>query len=349
MSGGVDSSVTAALLKEEGYDVTGVYMKNWSQDLPGFVCPWKEDYQDAKRVAVRLGIPFKMYDFENEYRHKVVDYMIDGYKAGLTPNPDIMCNQEVKFNLFLKTALEEGADFIATGHYARIAHAPKGAVDPAASLLAGVDKNKDQSYFLYRVTEEALGKSLMPIGEYEKPKVREIAKKLGLNTAEKKDSQGICFVGKVGIKEFLQQFVTTEPGTIIDQNGKLIGEHDGALFYTIGQRQGLHVGGGLPYYVVGKDMDKNEVYVTTDLQDDRLWSQELIITSSHWINTTPENIHTYTVRTRYRAELINVTGISQLDDTKWQLSLADEVRAVTPGQSAVLYEGDRVVGGGIVI
>src|SRR3982751_1435241 len=246
MSGGVDSSVTAALLKEQGYDVTGVYMKNWSQDLPGMVCPWKEDYQDAKRVAVQLGIPFKMYDFEKEYRHFVVEYMLDEYKAGRTPNPDIMCNQEVKFKLFLNAALEDGADMIATGHYAR-------SVD--GQLLTGVDGNKDQSYFLYRVTSDALSKSLMPIGEYQKPQIREMAKKLGLATAEKKDSQGICFVGKVGIKEFLEQFVTTEPGDIIEQNGVKIGQHDGALFYTIGQRHGLDVGGGLPYYVVGKDMN----------------------------------------------------------------------------------------------
>lgn len=339
MSGGVDSSVTAALLKEQGYDVTGVYMKNWSQDLPGFVCPWKEDYQDAKRVAVRLGIPFKMYDFENEYRHKVVDYMIDGYKAGLTPNPDIMCNQEVKFKLFLEAALEDGADMIATGHYARIQD---------GKLLAGSDKNKDQSYFLYRVTEDALRRSLMPIGEYEKPKVREIARRLGLNTAEKKDSQGICFVGKVGIKEFLQQFVKTEPGAIVDQHGRVIGEHDGALFYTVGQRHGLNVGGGLPYYVVGKNMDKNEVYVTTDLQDDRLWSQECIITAAHWINDEPNPEANYTVRTRYRAELMKVRLLEKLDTGDWRCVFADEVRALTPGQSAVLYDGERVVGGGIV-
>lgn len=339
LSGGVDSSVTAALLKEQGYEVTGVYMKNWSQDLPGFVCPWKEDYQDAKRVAVRLGIPFKMYDFEKEYRQRVVDYMIDGYKAGLTPNPDIMCNQEVKFKLFLQTALKDGADMIATGHYARVKD---------GRLLTAVDENKDQTYFLYRVTEEALFKSLMPIGEYTKPKVREIAKKLGLNTAEKKDSQGICFVGKVGIKEFLQQFVSTEPGDIIDQHGAVIGQHDGALFYTIGQRQGLHVGGGLPYYVVGKDMAKNEVYVTTDLQDERLWSGTLVLTSCHWINQVPEQ-GPYTVRTRYRAEPVAVTGLQQLPNGNWKLDLADEVRAITPGQSAVLYQDGRVVGGGIVI
>lgn len=339
MSGGVDSSVTAALLKEQGYDVTGVYMKNWSQDLPGFVCPWKEDYQDAKRVAVQLGIPFKMYDFETEYRQKVVDYMIKEYQAGRTPNPDIMCNQEVKFKLFLETALEDGADFIATGHYARIKD---------GQLLAGLDKNKDQSYFLYRVTEDALRKSLMPVGELTKPEVRDQARKLGLSTAEKKDSQGICFVGKVGIKEFLQQFVQTEPGDILDTAGKVVGQHDGALFYTIGQRHGLKVGGGLPYYVVGKDMAKNEVYVTTDLQDERLWKDQLILTSPHWINQEPLAEGSYTIRTRYRADLVKVKAIAR-QGQNWQVELADEVRAITPGQSAVIYEADRVVGGGIVL
>jgi tRNA-specific 2-thiouridylase len=340
MSGGVDSSVTAALLKEQGYAVTGVYMKNWSQDLPGMVCPWKEDYQDAKRVATQLDIPFKMYDFENEYRHVVVQYMIDEYKAGRTPNPDIMCNQEVKFKLFLNAALADGADMIATGHYARIQD---------GKLLAGLDPNKDQSYFLCRVTEDALRKSLMPIGDYHKPEVRELARKFGLSTAEKKDSQGICFVGKVGIKDFLQQYVETEPGNIVDQHGKAIGQHDGALFYTIGQRQGLGVGGGLPYYVVGKDMQKNEVYVTADLQDTRLWNQELTLTSPHWINEPPVQGGSYTVRTRYRAELIGVTDIHELDNGNWHVGLQDEVRALTAGQSAVLYDGDRVVGSGIVV
>jgi tRNA-specific 2-thiouridylase len=342
MSGGVDSSVTAALLKEQGYDVTGVYMKNWSQDLPGFVCPWKQDYQDAKRVAVQLGIDFKMYDFEKQYRQKVVDYMIDEYKAGRTPNPDIMCNQEVKFKLFLNTALEDGADMIATGHYARI----KG-----GQLIAGVDKNKDQSYFLYRVTQDALGHSLMPIGEYEKPQVRELAKKYGLATAETKDSQGICFVGKVGIREFLEQFVTTKPGDIIEQHGVKIGRHDGALFYTIGQRHGLDVGGGLPYYVVGKDMAKNEVYVTTDLQDERLWRKELQLADLHWINGQPDLSKNYQVRTRYRAPLTEAKILSEDEPLKGKLAveLAEAVRAITPGQSAVIYDGDQVLGGGIVI
>jgi len=358
MSGGVDSSVTAALLKEQGYDVTGVYMKNWTEDLPGMTCPWKEDYQDAKRVAVQLGIPFKMYDFQKQYRDKVVGYMIDEYKAGRTPNPDIMCNQEVKFKLFLHDALEDGADMIATGHYARVVRTP---VIPAkagiqsdeqsvrAELHAGVDLNKDQSYFLCRVTEEALARTLMPIGEYTKPEVRELARKFGLATAEKKDSQGICFVGKVGIKDFLQQFVETVPGKVIDQKGQVIGQHDGALFYTIGQRQGLGIGGGLPYYVVGKDMDKNEVYVTSDLQDARLWNNEITLTSSHWINNPPQAGVQYTVRTRYRAELLNISSIRQLENGNWHLTLHDEVRALTPGQSAVIYYSDAVLGAGTVI
>lgn len=341
MSGGVDSSVTAALLKEQGYDVTGVYMKNWSQDLPGHICPWKQDYQDAKRVAVQLGIPFKMYDFENEYRGKVVQYMLDEYRAGRTPNPDIMCNQEVKFKLFLEAALEDGADMIATGHYARIQD---------GKLLVGVDVNKDQSYFLCRVTEDALRKSLMPIGEYEKPVVRELARKFGLATAEKKDSQGICFVGKVSIKEFLLAELGEQPhGNIVDQNGNVIGEHDGALFYTIGQRHGLSVGGGLPYYVVGKDMAKNEVYVTTNLQDDRLWHNELTLTSMHWINGAPEQTANLTLRPRYRAALVDIKEFPQNDDSTWHVKLPEDVRALTPGQSAVIYDGEVCLGGGIVI
>jgi tRNA-specific 2-thiouridylase len=337
LSGGVDSSVTAALLQKQGYDVTGVYMKNWSQDLPGFECPWKEDYQDAKRVAVKLGIPFKMYDFETQYRDKVVQYMIDEYQAGRTPNPDIMCNQEVKFKLFLETALEDGADLIATGHYSRIDN---------GTLRVAKNTEKDQSYFLYRVTEEALSKSLMPIGDFAtKAEVRELATKFNL-PAGKKDSQGICFVGKVGIKEFLQQYVETTPGTIIDHAGREVGEHDGAIFYTIGQRHGLNIGGGLPYYVVGKDMDKNQVFVTTDLNDDRLWRDSLSLTDIHWINGEPDLDKTYQVRTRYRAPLVKCS-LKQIDGGL-EIILDEQVRAITPGQSAVLYDGDLVLGGGIV-
>jgi tRNA-uridine 2-sulfurtransferase len=338
MSGGVDSSVTAALLKEQGYEVVGVYMKNWSRDLPGMPCTWKEDYQDAKRVAVQLGIDFKTYDFETQYRQKVVDYMIEGYKAGRTPNPDIMCNQEVKFKLFLDTALDDGADLIATGHYARVRD---------GRLYAGRDFDKDQSYFLYRVTSEALGRTLMPVGDMEKPEVRKLAKKLGLATAEKKDSQGICFVGKVGIKDFLlHELGPQEHGKILDENSQVVGEHDGALFYTIGQRHGLNLGGGLPYYVTGKDMTRNEVYVTRRLDDERLWHDELVLADMHWIQRVPGKGKKYRIRTRYRAPLTEAEIVDT--DSRLQVRLAEPVRAVTPGQSAVIYDGDEVLGGGII-
>ncbi|HSX44917.1 MAG TPA: tRNA 2-thiouridine(34) synthase MnmA [Candidatus Saccharimonadales bacterium] len=338
LSGGVDSSVTATLLKQQGYDVTGVYMKNWSQDIPGYPCPWKEDFQDAKRVAVQLDIPFKMFDFEKQYHDKVVDYMIDGFKAGITPNPDIMCNQEIKFKLFLDTALENGADLIATGHYAR---ANQG------QLLTAKDANKDQTYFLYRVSEKALTKTLFPIGDYTKPEVRKLAKQFSLATAAKKESMGICFVGKVGIKEFLQQYVKTKPGKIISQDGKLLGEHDGAIFYTIGQRHGLDVGGGLPYYVTGKSMDQNEVYVTSDLNDNKLWQKSFQISSLHWINQPPTPGQKLQVRTRHRAPLEECQ--IEFIGSRATIKLTSQLRALTPGQSAVLYDGSHVLGGGVII
>lgn len=337
MSGGVDSSLTAALLLEQGYNVTGVYMKNWTQDLPGMKCPWADDLADAKRVAVQLGIDLKVFDFENEYRHKVVEYMIDEYKAGRTPNPDIMCNQEVKFKLFLEAALEDGADMIATGHYARVEN---------GVLKQAVDTNKDQTYFLYRVTEVALKKTLFPLGEYTKPQVREMALERGLFTAAKKDSQGICFVGKVGIREFLSQYVEQMPGKIIEkQSGKVLGHHDGAIFYTLGQRHGLDVGGGLPYYVVGKDMEKNEVYVTTDLNDTSLWKTNVSIHSPNWINGIPAE-GTYQIRIRHRAALVEA-NISYLEG-ETIIHLHDQQRAVASGQSIVLYDNDICLGGGIV-
>lgn len=338
MSGGVDSSVTAALLVEAGYDVTGVYMKNWAQDLPGMKCPWAEDLADAKRVATGLGIDFKVFDFQNEYKHKVVDYMIEEYKAGRTPNPDIMCNQEVKFKLFLEAALEDGADLIATGHYARVQD---------GRLLMAADANKDQTYFLYRVTEEALQHTLFPLGDFTKPQVREMARERNLYTAAKKDSQGICFVGKVGIRDFLRQYVTTEPGDIIERgSGKVLGRHDGAIFYTIGQRHGMDVGGGLPYYVVGKDMDKNEVYVTTDLNDSNLWLNEVTLRDLHWINVAPADGISVKVRFRHRATLHNAT--LTLEGDHGQLALENSERAITAGQSAVIYAGEHCLGGGIV-
>ena len=338
MSGGVDSSLTAALLVEQGYDVIGVYMKNWSQDLPGMKCPWADDLADAKRVAVQLGIDFKVFDFEQEYKQRVVEYMIDEYKLGRTPNPDIMCNQEVKFRLFLDTALAEGADMIATGHYAR--------VEDGALKLAK-DANKDQTYFLYRVTKKALEKTLFPLGEYDKSEVREMASERGLYTAGKRDSQGICFVGQIGIREFLGQYVTTKPGDIIDaETRKVLGRHDGAIYYTLGQRHGLDVGGGLPYYVVGKDMDTNEVYVSTNLNNASIWRDELVLSSVHWIDQAPQ-AGKYQMRLRHRAPRVPVQ-LEYRDDTL-VLHPDDAQRAATPGQSVVLYDQDICLGGGIIV
>lgn len=334
MSGGVDSSLTAALLKEQGHAVTGVYMKNWTEDLPGMRCPWADDLADAKRVAVHLGIPFKVYDFEADYKHKVVDYMVAEYQAGRTPNPDIMCNQEVKFKLFLEMALADGADMIATGHYARTND---------GQLFQAADTNKDQTYFLYRVTKVALTKTLFPLGELAKPEVRRMAEERGLMTAGKRDSQGICFVGSIGIKEFLSQYIQTEPGSVIDRDsGETIGEHEGAVYYTLGQRHGLNLGGGLPYYVVGKDMTENVVYVSRNLADESMWRKELSLGDIHWIDEAPQDHEDIHVRLRHRGSLLP----AHLEGAK--LMLDEPERAVAAGQSAVIYRGDVVLGGGIV-
>lgn len=334
MSGGVDSSLTAALLCEQGYRVVGVYMKNWTQDMPGMKCPWADDLADAKRVAVQLNIPLKVFDFQKEYKQKVVDYMIDEYKAGRTPNPDIMCNQEVKFKLFLELALKDGADMIATGHYART----KDGV-----LLRAKDDDKDQTYFLYRVSSEALRHTLFPLGDYTKQEVRRFAKERGLFTAEKKESMGICFVGKVGIKDFLSQYIETTNGSIIDiQTKKKVGEHDGAIFYTIGQRHGLHVGGGLPYYVVSKDMEKNEVYVSRDLNSASLWKEKTTLTDTHWINDAPSEDEVYQARYRHRAKLIDCRY------KNGEILFDESQRGVASGQSLVLYSNTVCLGGGII-
>lgn len=379
MSGGVDSSVAAALLVEQGHEVTGVYMKNWSENLPGMHCPWAEDVADAKRVAVGLGIDFQVFDFQKEYKQTVVDYMICEYQAGRTPNPDVMCNQEVKFKLFLEASLAAGAEYIATGHYARTfspagtvaRSAPEnfsgelktfsGATPPRATrradsclsegrLFRAHDDNKDQTYFLYRVTSEALAKTMFPLGDFTKAEVREMAKERGLWTASKKESMGICFVGQVGIREFLSEYVETSPGDIIDQpTGAVVGRHDGAIFYTLGQRHGLNVGGGLPYYVVGKDMAKNEVYVSRSIDDDNLWRKGLTLADVHWINQPPKD-GTYHIRVRHRAPLIKaeVTRVNNNDGEKITIALSEPQRAVAPGQSAVIYDGEECLGGGII-
>jgi len=292
-----------------------------------------------------------MFDFEKEYFDRVVQYMLDGFKAGITPNPDIMCNQEIKFKLFYHAAMDQGADFIATGHYAQVARVEGQKSKVEGRLLKAVDNNKDQTYFLYRVTEDALAHTMFPIGHLTKPEVRKIAEENNLVTAKKKESMGICFVGKVGIKEFLSQYVETTPGVIKDQNGVIIGEHEGAIFYTIGQRHGLDVGGGLPYYVTGKDMDKNEVYVTSDLNDGALWNDEIHLTSVHWINESRrskvEDRKTLQVRTRHRAKLVDCE-MEQKENGDVVLKLKDQIRALTPGQSAVLYENEVCLGGGVI-
>lgn len=333
MSGGVDSSLTAALLVEQGHDVTGVYMKNWSEDLPGMKCPWAEDLADAKRVAVQLGIDFLVFDFEKDYRDRVVQYMIDEYKRGRTPNPDIMCNQEIKFRLFFDTAVSHGAEYIATGHYARTKD---------GQLLQAVDSDKDQTYFLYRVSKQALLKTIFPLGEYTKSQVREMAKQRNLWTAGKKESMGVCFVGRVGMRDFLGQYVETTVGNVIDRRlDKIIGKHDGAIFYTLGQRHGLELGGGLPYYVVGKNMSKNEVYVSQQLDSPEIWQKSIELDQLHWIDDAPKNTD-IEVRIRHRAPLIKASlNGSQLD-------LDEAQRAVTAGQSAVIYSGEVCLGGGII-
>lgn len=340
MSGGVDSSLSAALLQQQGFNVVGVYMKNWTEDLPGMKCPWADDLADAKRVAVQLGIPFRVFDFQTEYKHLVVDYMISEYEKGRTPNPDIMCNQEVKFGIFAKTAFAAGADFIATGHYAR---------NLDGKLSRSVNENKDQTYFLYRMSRESLSRTIFPIGEYKsKADVRADAAKFGLATAKKPDSQGICFVGEVGVREFLSNYIETEPGDIVErETGKILGRHDGAIFYTLGQRHGLNIGGGLPFYVVGKDMAKNEVYVSKNLNSSEFFRERIELAAAHWINDAPEGGRKYLARFRHRGALVPCE-IMCGDHGETFVKTDHPQRAVAPGQSVVIYDDEICLGGGIV-
>lgn len=338
MSGGVDSSVAALLLKEHGHDVTGVYMKNWSKDLPGMKCPWAEDLADAKRVAVKLGIDFEVWDFEKEYHDKVVEYMLDEFKKGNTPNPDVMCNQEIKFKLFFEKAMERGADYIATGHYARTS---------GSELLRAKDENKDQTYFLYRISDTAISHTLFPVGEMLKPEVKKLAKEKGLHNAYKKESMGVCFVGEVGMKDFLKEYIDIKPGEIREvESEKVLGYHEGAVFYTIGQRHGLYLSGvageandGLPYYVVSKDLDKNIVYVSKNLNDSHIWTRELKI-KDVILRKEAKNV---LVRLRHRAPLIPATFDGET------LFFENEIKRPAAGQSAVIYDGDICLGGGIII
>ena len=354
MSGGVDSSVAALLLLEQGYKVVGVYMKNWSEDLPGMKCPWAEDLADAKRVAVKLGIDFEVWDFEKEYREKVVEYMLDEFRAGNTPNPDIMCNQEIKFKLFYEKAKAAGADFIATGHYARVEHPNPSEKESDLSksvLMRAVDENKDQTYFLYRISNEALESTLFPIGGMTKPEVKRLARERGLHNAYKKESMGVCFVGEVGMKDFLKKYVDIKPGEIREfETEEVLGYHEGVVFYTIGQRHGLYLSGvagkindGMPYYVVKKDIGNNIVYVSKNLNNEQLWTKELELKEVVLRIGSLQKSANILVRLRHRAPLLPAT----FDGEK--LKFEQEIKRPASGQSAVFYQDEICLGGGIIL
>lgn len=377
MSGGVDSSVAALLLKQKGHNVTGVYMKGWS--LTGCT---EEDARDARRVAGVLNIPFYVFNFENEFKKEVVDYMVSEYAAGRTPNPDVMCNREIKFGLFLKKALTLGANYIATGHYVQLAQRvlrstrsatqrvdlarPRLALrlrrNPARSAVDGLaeetrfalsqakDFNKDQSYFLWTLNQDQLKHCLFPIGEYTKPRVRAIAKKYNLPTAEKPDSQGVCFVGEIDVAEFLKSKLGKNPGPILTLTGKKVGIHDGLSFYTIGQRRGIgSTGGGTPYYVVSKDAAKNALIVA-EAENEALFSKELIVRDVNWISGKALKLPLQCLaRIRYRQPL---QKCKLLNVNRYTLKSVFELpqRAITPGQSAVFYAKDGIMlGGGVIV
>ncbi len=341
LSGGVDSSVAAALLIKKGYEVIGVFMKNWSENVGDFCCSWTEDLEDARRVAQTLGIRFYVWNFEKEYKEQVIGYFFNEYRAGRTPNPDVLCNREIKFKLFLEKALRFGADYIATGHYARVKK-----VGEVYKLLKGKDGNKDQTYFLYTLTQRELQHSLFPVGDYKKPDIRKLAEKYKLPTFAKKDSQGICFIGEVDIKELLQQQIKPKPGIIVNVKGEKLGKHDGFPFYTLGQRGGLDIGGKGPYYVVAKDKKKNQIVVSDNPDDSMLWRKECILMDVTWTRdmVIPRQLD---VTIRYRHST-SVATVEVLSKNRLKLIFNEPQRAITPGQAAVFYIKDELVGGGVI-
>ena len=352
MSGGVDSSVAAALLKKQGHDVTGVFMQVFQPDF--LECTRTDDRREAMRAAAHLGIPFLSFNFEKEYKEKVVDYMIAEYAAGRTPNPDIMCNKHIKFDMFLKKAREMGADMIATGHYTRLCREFqisnfKIIPNSKFKLLKGIDTNKDQSYFLWTLTQEQLKYCLFPIGEYTKPEVREMARKYGLPNAERRDSQGVCFIGQFPMKEFLKHYVAAEKGSVLDGNGTVIGTHDGARLYTLGERHGFLVTkktpNDPPLYVVAKDIEKNTLTVAP--QNAREEITEAVLANVNFISgIVPENDKVYGVRFRYRQPIQEASFI--IHNSLFIIHFTAPQRAVTPGQSLVFYDGDECIGGGVI-
>jgi len=354
MSGGVDSSVCAALLQKEGYEVVGVFMKVWQPDfLP---CTWREERRDAMRVSAHLGVPLLTWNFEKEYKEEVADYMIRGYRAGRTPNPDVMCNREVKFGAFFRRAIREGADFVATGHYARVVNSQQSAVKSkykyGSKMLKGVDPTKDQSYFLWTLGQEQLSKTLFPIGGYKKTQVRALAKKFKVPVAEKKDSQGLCFMGKLDMKDFLAHFIKEQEGSVVNEKGEIVGTHRGAYFYTLGERHGFtitkKVPDDAPYYVVAKDFVKNTLTVAHQEKKPLECAQkELHLSSASFCSgVVPDTTHSYFAQVRYHGELYKCT-LSLVREKTFSLSFKKPV-VVDAGQSVVLYYGEECLGGGVV-
>lgn len=345
MSGGVDSALSAALLQEWGYDVKAIYMRNWSRDLPGFKCTWADDLADAERLAVKLGLTLEVWDCEKEYKETVVDYLINAYQHGFTPNPDVMCNQTVKFGTFATRAFEHGADFIATGHYARVYTDSHNSVH----LLRAADEHKDQTYFLWRVKPSLLEKTIFPIGSIaSKEIVRQMCATRGLGIESKPDSDGICFIGEVGIRTFLLDTLSKRAGDIIEwETGNVLGHHDGAFLYTIGQRKGLNLGGGPARYVVGTDTEKNRVYVTANTQCPDLWCQTMVLDDVYLLNESIDEHALYQVRLRHTGKLQYV-HVKPIDDHKIELHFESAVPKIAAGQSAVIYQGKICVGGGII-
>ena len=344
MSGGVDSSVSAALLKEQGYDVVGVFMKVWSPKwLP---CTWPAERRDAMRAAAKLKIPFLTFDFEEEYKRGVVDYMIAEYKAGRVPNPDVMCNKIVKFDAFLKKAESMGADFIATGHYAKVVH-EKG----ISKMLAGVDKEKDQTYFLWTLNQSQLKKTLFPIGDFLKTDVRNLARKFALDNAEKKDSQGLCFMGKLDIKDFLKKYIDEKPGDVLNEKGDIIGSHDGSTFYTMGQRHGFLVTkkgtDDDPYFVISKNVEKNTITVSNSKNVGPGYKNDIPIKDVNWtLGSLPDLSKKYKARIRYRQPLQDCTIV--IDNDNVSVIFDKEQESVASGQSVVIYDNEVCLGGCII-
>lgn len=350
LSGGVDSSVAALLLLEQGYQVEGLFMKNWEEDDSAEYCSATEDLADAQSVADQLGIRLHTVNFATEYWDDVFTYFLDEYRAGRTPNPDIMCNKEIKFKAFLDFALELGADAIATGHYARLDKDQQGQL----TLLKGLDGNKDQTYFLYTLQQHQLRHSLFPVGHLPKAQVRELAAKAGFTTARKKDSTGICFIGERKFRDFLQRFLPAQPGNISTPSGQIIGEHHGLMYYTLGQRQGLGIGGlkdlpEAPWFVIDKDLENNRLIVAQGHQNDYLLKRSLLASQLHWVaGTPPGKEFRCAAKIRYRQTEQRCQVCIDTDNDTARVCFEEPQRAITPGQSIVFYHEDICLGGGII-